>query len=369
MTTATPGQTTTFTAQFYEYAGGPAADVTGLTVSILTSGGAVVVAPTAVGIMQLATGLYSYPWAVPDAQDAGDYVIVWAANEGQASELFTVGSVPSSDTGASPCSPWDSVWCCDVIPGSSAPITTGFALQVASDILYQLSGQQFGLCTLTVRPCRASCNGDSGPFGGGAWWEWGAYGAGAGLWPVPWLYNGVWMNLTCGACTGTCSCVPISEAILPSPVNSIQQVKVDGVVLTPGTDYEVHDFRKLVRRGGQTWPICQDFTKDDTEVGTWSVTFTVGQEVPPLGKLAVGELACEIMKACSGEACAIPKNVTQVSRQGITFDFPTFTDLLERGLLGLRWTDTFIATYNPNRLRAVPMVYDVDGESFRRVTG
>ncbi|HET6479881.1 MAG TPA: hypothetical protein VFG35_07570 [Actinoplanes sp.] len=365
MTSATPGQTTTFTAQFYQYAGGPAADVTNLTVSIVTSSATVVVAPTAVGISHLATGLYSYAWAVPAGQTAGDYVIVWTSDETQASEQFTVGNAPSSSTGASPCSPWDPIWCCDLT--AQSPVTTGFALQAASDILYQLSGQRFGLCTLTVRPCRRSCGGDDGPFNGGQWWEWGSYGAGAGLWPVPWLYNGAWMNLTCGGCFGTCSCTPLSEAILPSPVHSVQEVKVDGVVLTPGTDYHVDDFRKLVRLGGQSWPICQDFTKADTQTDTWSVTFTVGEEVPAAGKLAVGELACEIVKACSGQACAIPKNATQVTRQGITIDFPTFTDLLERGLLGLRWTDTFIATYNPNRLRAVPMVYDVDGTDFRRV--
>lgn len=365
MTTATPGQTTTFIAEFFQYAGGPAADVTNLTASILTSGGTVVVAPTAVGIVHLATGVYSYPWAVPSGQDAGAYVIVWTSDETQASELFTVGQPASSVTGASPCSPWDALWTCP-IPADS-PVTTGQAVEIASEILYQLSGQRFGLCTITVRPCRRSCGGNDGPFNGGQWWEWGSYGAGAGLWPVPWLYNGAWMNLTCGGCFGTCSCTPLSEALLPGPVASVQEVKVDGVVLTPGADYHVDDFRKLVRLGGESWPICQDFTKADTEADTWSVTFTSGEAVPLAGKLAVGELAVEIMKSCAGQACAIPKNATQVTRQGITIDFPTFTELLERGLLGLRWTDTFIATYNPNRLRARPQVYDVDGEDFRRV--
>jgi hypothetical protein len=35
-------------------------------------------------------------------------------------------------------------------------------------------------------------------------------------------------------------------------------------------------------------------------------------------------------------------------------------------MLGLRWTDMFIATYNPHRLQTAPQVFDVDGYLYRR---
>ena len=264
-----------------------------------------------------------------------------------------------------PCSPWDPIWCCDLTASGAAAIS-GSALEAATEILYHLSGQRFDICEFTVRPCRVDCMDGAwsgGAYGGGwgQWWEWGGY------WPRPALIAGNWYNLTCGGCGGSCSCTPLSEAFLPSPVASIVSVKLDGQTL-PASGYRVDDYRKLVRLGGDTWPICQDMSLSDDQPDTWSVTVRVGETVPVIGQWAVGELACEIIKSCTGEACAIPRNATTVTRQGVTIDFATFSDLLTHGLLGLRWTDMFISTYNPNRLRSTPKVYDVDGDSNRRQT-
>ncbi len=262
-----------------------------------------------------------------------------------------------------PCTAWDPIWCCDL--SGSSPAITGYALTAATEILYNLTAQTFDICEFTVRPCRRDCTDNfwgGGIFGGyglGNWWEWG------GLWPRPAIFNGAWYNLTCGGCGGSCSCNPLSEAWLPSPVSSIVSVKLDGQVM-PITGYRVDNFRLLVRTDGGVWPICQDLTLADTQPNTWSVTVRVGEETPVSGRLAVGELACEIIKACTGQACAIPKNATTITRQGVTIDFATFTDLLRDGLVGLRFSDMFIATYNPQRLLAVPQVYDVDAEAYRR---
>lgn len=262
-----------------------------------------------------------------------------------------------------PCLTWDPIWCCD-LTGASAALT-GSALAIATEVLYHLSGQRFDICEFTVRPCRRECaNGWLGGFGGyglGNWWEWG------GLYPRPYLFGGAWYNLTCGSCAGECSCTMLEEAWLPSPVASIVSVKLDGASL-PASAYRVDDYRKLVRVDGGTWPICQDLSKPDTATNTWSVTLTVGESVPQVGRWAVGELACELIKSCTGQACFLPTNATQITRQGITIDFPTFSELLVSGSLGLRWCDIFIATYNPNRLRAAPMVWDVDRDSNRRQT-
>lgn len=262
-----------------------------------------------------------------------------------------------------PCSPWDAIFCCD-LTAANIPIS-GTAVQAATEILYNISGQIFGACQFTVRPCRKECS-DSGSWAGGlsgygAWWEWGSY------YPRPALIAGNWYNLTCGGCGGSCSCSTLSEAWLPSPVASVVSVKLDGQTL-PASGYRIDDYRKLVRLGGASWPLCQNMNLADTEPDTWSVTVQVGESVPVIGRYAVGELACEIMNSCLGLACVLPRNATSITRQGITIDFPLFADLLKNGLLGLKWTDMFVSTYNPDRLRAAPMVFDVDGESNRRTT-
>lgn len=361
MTTITPGQTTVLTVRFLQYApNGPAQDVTNLTFSLVRTDGTVLVAATTVGVVHVATGLYSYSYAAPAGLAAGSAVALWSATEGSASESVTIGSSVSSATGASPCAPWPSTFCC-TLTGIS-PAITGMALQAASDILYNLTTQRFGLCTFTFRPCRDDCSQLGGwPFDSFNWWQWAPGGGG----PRPTLFNGMWFNVTCGSCSGTCSCGPIEQALLPGPVHSITEVKVNGIVLDP-TAYRVDDFRKLVRVDGGRWPACQNMSAPDTANNTWSVTAVLGEEVPTIGQLAVGELACEIAKSCAGQACALPANATTVSRQGVTIEFDTFTDLLERGLLGLRWCDIFISTYNPHQLKARPQVYDVDREINRR---
>ena len=262
-----------------------------------------------------------------------------------------------------PCAPWDPIWCCDL--ATASPMPTGQALQVATEILYNLSGQIFDICEFTIRPCRQNCN-DSWWWGGlggwGAAWPGGL--AGPGIWPLPALIGGNWFNLTCGGCSGTCSCTPLSEALMPSPVSSIVNVKLDGQTL-PASGYRVDDFRKLVRLGGAFWPECQDLTLADDQPNTWSVTLRVGEAIPALGQLAVGQLACEIRRSCV-EECAIPRTASSVTRQGVVINLPTVTELLQSGLTGLRWVDQFIATFNPRRLIAPPLVFDVDGERYRR---
>jgi hypothetical protein len=97
VTTYVAGTTATLTVQWADYPGGPAADVTGQAITIKTAAGDVVVGATSTGIVRLATGSYSYSWAIPLGQDPGDYVAVWDATDAasaavEASEIFTVAA-------------------------------------------------------------------------------------------------------------------------------------------------------------------------------------------------------------------------------------------------------------------------------------
>lgn len=361
MTTYRQGSNATLTVQWYEFAGGPPANVTSQTITIIrVSDSAVIVGPTAVGVTQIATGLYAYNWAIGATEAPGDYAIVWNAIDAQldpvqTSELVTVTST-ATDFG--PCAPWDPIYCTVLPTGSEA--VSGFAIQAATEILWQGTQQRFGFCTTTIRPCRRSCYGDSWPFSN-MWWEFGTY-------PQPVLYAGAWYNVTCGSCPDTCSCGPLEETVLPVPVVRVIQVKLDGSIMPAGS-YRMDDNRKLVRIDGGVWPACQDLALDDSQPNTWSVTVETGEAVPVAGRFAVGELAIDYMKFCLGTKCEFPKWATSVTRADVQLNFPDFTDLLNLGLEGLPLTDRFLRRYNPHNLNGVPTVYDIDGAPAWRRTG
>lgn len=258
-----------------------------------------------------------------------------------------------------PCQPYEYISRCTIPTGSEA--LTGYALEIASEIIYYLSGQRFDSCQITIRPCRKSCGGNDWPFISNSWWE-----VGSGIMPAK--INGAWYNLACGMCGDSCSCTMISETILPGPVQRVVQVVVDGVALTADVDYRLDDYRKLVRLGGAMWPLCNDFNKSLTEVGTWGVTAIYGEPLPTLGKLAVGELFCEVLNDLIGDDCSLPSNVTEVVRQGLTMTLESSEEAAQDGFTGLKWVDRFIQTYNPTALRARPQMYDLDAPTFR-VTG
>jgi hypothetical protein len=257
-----------------------------------------------------------------------------------------------------PCTPWDAIWpqSCDL--STATPAITGYALQAATEVLWSLSGQRFGLCTVTLRPCRRECS--EVPWPGGQWpatWPGQTY-------PLPVWINGEWLNLTCGVCVQGCSCATISEAVLPAPVYDIVQVKLDGSPMVTGS-YRIDDYRLLVRTDGDMWPVCNNLALADTEVGTWSVTARFGEVPTTLASIAVGELACEFVKALTGAECQLPYTVTSLVRQGVSLTFDNPSEELKNGFTGLRFVDMFINTYNPGGLRSRSRVYDIDGPGFR----
>jgi hypothetical protein len=234
-------------------------------------------------------------------------------------------------------------------------------VRLATEMLWALSGRQFGLCTVTTRPCRRDCwESQHGPFG---WWE---LSPGTTSWPLPALIGGQWFNLVCGSCAGDCSCARLSQVELPAPVHDVIQVKVDGSPLATGA-YRLDEDRILVRVDGGEWPRCNDLNLDDTHAGTWSVTARYGQSVPEGGAWAMGELSCQFITALHGGDCRLPANVVQMVRQGATIQMDSFIELMKKGLTGLYFVDSFILTWNPGRLRRRARTYSVDQPRARRV--
>lgn len=366
MTTLTRGQTSALTALFYTAPDAPV-DVTGLSLTVSSLADAsIVLGPVASPFVHPATGVYQYAWSIPDSLPIGQYLVLWSATVSgspiNANETVTVEAEATFTAGA--CQPWPVKWPANCDLSAATPEVTGIAAQAASDMLYELSAQRFGLCTTTLRPCREECFGNGFGWGFRSIWWWGDYAGGG---PTPYWYNGQWYNLGCGQCGSGCSCTALSEVFLPGPVAQIVEVKVDGVVLVNGVDYRVDDYRKLVRLNGETWPYCNDLNQADTAAGTWSVTASFGEPVPMLAQLAMGELSCNFLSFLLGEECDLPPGVTDISRQGISMSIAQQTTDLLTLFQRYPMTYLFLKTYNPHGLQARSQAYDLDGPDFRIV--
>lgn len=256
-----------------------------------------------------------------------------------------------------PCSPWPVEWTCKI--DTESPSATGMAVDYATYVLWALTGRQFGTCEVTLRPCRRECY--EAPWPWSNWQQWPA----SGLYPQPALIGGLWFNIVCGSCSGGCSCGEVSEVRLPAPVSSITTVRVDGAPLVTGA-YTVYDNRSLIRTDGGQWPRCNDLSKADTQPGTWSVTAVYGQEVPVAGQIAVGELACEMLRAIRGEDCRIPRNIARLVRQGVELEFPTVDAAFDKGRTGFYLVDLFVQAVNPHGLARRARTYSVDHPEPRR---
>jgi hypothetical protein len=265
-------------------------------------------------------------------------------------------STPSGSGGMrGPCSDWPVQWTCEL--STLNPAVTGIAVATATETLYALTGMRFGLCEVTLRPCRDDCTDgrfydDFGPPWTGQ------------AWPQPALIGGLWFNLTCGSCTSGCGCARVSEVRLPAPVYDITEVVIDGEVL-PASAYRLDNHRLLVRTDGGTWPRTNNLAADSGP-GAWSVTARYGEPLPEGAALAMGQLACEIAKAADGGDCKLPAGLQQLVRQGVTISYPDVGELFRQGRTGLYLVDMFVATWNPAGLRQRSRVYRVDAPTVRK---
>jgi hypothetical protein len=193
--------------------------------------------------------------------------------------------------------------------------------RMASELLWNWTGRRFGVSEVELRPKRLE-NGYTPPStfeGGGPVRRAPGFGSGRGWAPA--VVGGGYFALACYVCSAMngCSCGANSlKAVeLPGPVSSVVEVVVNGAVL-PKDTYWLREDRWLVRKDGQ-WPSVQDMDRPAGEVGTWSVRYRRGLDVPTGGQLAAGVLACELAKAAQGdEDCGLPKRLQSMSREGVS---------------------------------------------------
>lgn len=228
-----------------------------------------------------------------------------------------------------PCEPWattaDLCSPCDDYAMDATLLED--SIDVASEVLYMLSGRQFsGLCSETVRP--------------------------------------------------TCDCGGRRNIKLRFPIVEVTEVKVDGDVLS--SDYYRVDDQMYLRRlpdangNNPGWPCGQDLDLETTEDDTFEVTYTYGVEPPLSGVKAAAVLACEIALACQPETagqCRLPSSVVSTSRQGVTTTRVPLITAIEGGQVGIKEVDWFLMSVNPQKARRRSRVYSPDLDQRNRHVG
>ena len=252
---------------------------------------------------------------------------------------------------------------CSAFTTLSATMQTAVE-SAAVEYLWRWTGRRFGLCDVTVRPCRTNCNDWNSTFWGRDYPGWIPQVGGF----IPAMIRGQWYNLGCGTCGDVCSCSVMSSLVLPGPVASVSEVIIDGVVVDP-TAYRVDNAKYLIRTDGGLWPVCQDMAAPSGSDGTWSVTYQYGIPVPYGGQLAAGVLACELAKAfCNDSSCALPQRLRTVTRQGVTVAVIDSFDDIDKGHTGIwaidSWMSSVTRSPQPMGIRSP----DYKGPRVRRTT-
>ena len=210
--------------------------------------------------------------------------------------------------------------------------------EMAATYLWHWTGQRFGLCETTVRPCREQCTEGMSTYYGS-----GPYPGGWGPWH-PVIIRGQWYNLGCARCGDSCGCTYTPAITLPGPIDEITEIVIDGEVLDPSA-YRVDNHKILVRTDGEEWPVCQNMTAAPGEPDTWTVTYTHGIPVPAGGLIAAGLLACELAKAaCNDSSCGLPQRVQSITRQNVTVAVLDAFDDIDTGHTGIWLIDSWVAS-------------------------
>lgn len=334
-----------------------------ITITIDDGDGNNVVPQTTNGILQIECGddgyaVYRYLGVYPSFSALSPYVITWegasASDPGvdttATEEIYVTDELMAQPSRLGPCTDWltgEDVMACCGVETSSGTTFDDVAVQ-AQNLLYQLSNRKFpGICgPVKVRPCRDSCS---------CWpTQRLAYASGGSRL----IWTGEWWGGDDGTHCG-CGCLPRVK-LSGYPVQVITEVKIDGVALS-GADFRLDENRWLTRTNGGSWPACQDLSLDDTEEGTFSISYGYGATVPPEGAAAAAQLACELYKECEGETCALPKGVTRIARQGITIEKMAFTRWAfskDSGWnTGLPLVDAFLNAHNPHGSRGRPIFW------------
>lgn len=232
------------------------------------------------------------------------------------------------------------------------------AATAASEILYEMSGRQYtGICgPVTVRPLSRPIDSDSRGIASTGYFN--AWGSGA----VSYGFGSTGIVSHFGHSD------PRSVELGAFPVNSIDEVKIDGVVI-PADEYLLVDGKTLVRMQVDAntsptqrfgWPTSQRLDLPDTEPGTFSVTFHFGLAPPASGILAASKLAQHLVLPQLGDSTKYPQRVTSMQRQGVSSMTVDVMDIVKTGRTGIYEVDIFLRSVNPRQATRKSAVFSPD---------
>lgn len=251
-----------------------------------------------------------------------------------------------------PCA-WDVVVPDEVCPNwdDNAQAVKDSALWLASTWLWGATGRQYGPCPVTVRPLQPRYLDPA--YRAYPVWP----GSDPAVAPYPYLFNGTWFNAGCGV---QCCSARVCDVTLLGPVAEVTEVLVSGEIV-PDTAYRVDVAQgayTLVRTDGACWPTCQSIEADGDAENAFEVTYLIGQPVPEALALATAVLACQYAKLLTGADCALPAQMTRLSRQGVEVQIEP-PDAGE-GLTGIKLVDDIVAVLNPSKRKSPPVVLSPD---------
>lgn len=228
----------------------------------------------------------------------------------------------------SPCTAWvtdpETFSLCE--PGDIRPDVLADAVWLAGAYLYIRTGRVFpGACEDIWRPDGWGCNSDRRCNCGG--------------WP--------------------------SIRLRSEPVLEVSEVIVDGAVLAESAwvlgDPDGINVGRLFRVDGGTWPCCQDVALPVTAEGTLQITYTWGRAAPPGGARLVELLACEYVRAWSGDSkCRLPGRFQTITRENLTATKADPSTLLGLGMTGIAEIDDWVAVVNPGGVDRPPKILNPD---------
>lgn len=144
-----------------------------------------------------------------------------------------------------------------------------------------------------------------------------------------------------------------------SAVTSVSSVSIGGVILDP-SEYQLRNRAFIVKTNKTPWNYSSN-----NEI---CVTYSHGANPPLAGKMAATRLANElILNAMDSDECALPENITNVSRQGISYTLADTSDFLSSGKTGIPFVDQFIVAANPGFAKKRPKVFSPDRPNGERI--
>ena len=134
---------------------------------------------------------------------------------------------------------------------------------------------------------------------------------------------------------------------LMGPNPSIVQIKVDGNVV-PATDYKIVDGIFLHRVQG-TWPVKQNVLLDDTQAGTFSISYEHGI-LPYIAKLAAEEIVCDMVRrdVRTNQSKSLPPSARSATIAGVSIQLEQQVEELRRRAILLPNLIRLLTIYAPD---------------------